>query len=82
MTGGVFMASANSCRSYFNQGLVRSVGHMNAQSIGACDIYAMKHGLARPGTNQWKKQHPNLSGGRTRRRRSSRKQRKTRSSRR
>jgi hypothetical protein len=79
--GALFYASANSCKSYFNKGLSRTTG-MNAQAMGACDLYASKHGIARPGTNRWKMEHPELSGGRTRRRRGTRKQRKTRSSRR
>ena len=79
--GGTFMASMNSCKGYFNKGLVRTTG-MNAQAMGACDLLAMHKGIARPGTNRWKAEHPGLSGGRTRRRRGSRNQRKTRSSRR
>jgi hypothetical protein len=85
MYGGFFNASPQSCKTYFNEGLVRfrqlpvakeMANKYGAQFYSACDNYASAHGIARPGTNKWRMEHPNKSGGR----RGTRKNRKTRKS--
>ena len=61
------------CQRYFNEGLSRTLNSMSTQDRAACNIQAIQKGLPRPGTNAWKLAHPGLSGGRTRRRNSTRK---------
>jgi hypothetical protein len=93
MYGGFFNASPQSCKTYFNEGLVRfrqlpvakeMANKYGAQFYSACDGYASAHGIPRPGTNAWRLANPTKSGGRrgTRKNRKTRKGRKSGKSRR